>query len=153
MALFARRALKRMLDHLSAQLSEESCQKLADGLNQPSTAPLGFEWETALLFGFSQLGKVGRGLAFVANAQAARQIAASLGRVALEAQQSSPLMMSAEKVVQYGAKQDAFGEAVLLQLVSEDGVPYMFGLPLAAAADLGARLQSESAKASKTGRA
>lgn len=95
----------------------------------------------------------GRGLAFVANAQAARQIAASLGRVALEARQSSPLMMSAEKVVQYGAKQDAFGEAVLLQLVSEDGVPYMFGLPLAAAADLGARLQSESAKASKTGRA
>lgn len=40
MALFARRALKRMLDHLSAHLPDEACQKLAHGLNQPSTAPL-----------------------------------------------------------------------------------------------------------------
>lgn len=95
----------------------------------------------------------GRGLAFVASAPAARQIAASLGRVALEARSSSPQIMSAEKIVQIGAKQDAFGAAVLLQLVSEDGVPYMFALPLAAAADVGARLQAESAKASTTGRA
>jgi type VI secretion system (T6SS) phospholipase Tle1-like effector len=50
MALFARRALKRMLDHLSAHVPYEARQTLAHGLNQPSTAPLGFEWETALLF-------------------------------------------------------------------------------------------------------
>jgi len=57
MALFARRALKRMLDHLSAHLPEEACKKLAHELDH-SSWPLGFEWETALLFGFSQLGKV-----------------------------------------------------------------------------------------------
>jgi len=95
----------------------------------------------------------GRGLAFVAEAAAARQIASSLGRTALQARESGPQMIGAEKVSQYGVKKDAFGEAVLLQLVSEDGVPYMFALPLSAAMDIAARLQTESAKGSGAGRA
>jgi hypothetical protein len=95
----------------------------------------------------------GRGLAFVAEAAAARQIAFSFGRVALETRQSAPQVISAEKISKYGVKKDAFGEAVLLQLVSEDGVPYMFALPLNAAADIADRLQTESAKNPDTGRA
>lgn len=94
----------------------------------------------------------GRGLAFVAEAAAARQIASSLGRVALGARQSGPQMIGAEKVAQYGVKNDAFAEAVLLQLVSEDGVPYMFALPAKAAADVAHRLQTEAAKNPATGR-
>jgi hypothetical protein len=95
----------------------------------------------------------GRGLAFVAEAAAARQIAAALGRMALQARESGPQMVGAEKVSQYGVKKDAFGETVLLQLVSEDGVPYMFALPLNAATDIAARLQTECAKGSGAGRA
>ena len=94
----------------------------------------------------------GRGLAFVADAAAARQIASSLGRMALQAKQAGPQMLGAEKISQYGVKREAFGEAVLLQLVSEDGVPHMFAIPLNAATDIAARLQSESAKSPGTGR-
>lgn len=57
MAIFARRVLQRMLDHLSTHLPCESRKKLAHELDT-SISPLGFEWETALLFGFSHLGKV-----------------------------------------------------------------------------------------------
>lgn len=95
----------------------------------------------------------GRGLAFVADAAAARQIASSLGQMSLQARQASPQMISAEKIAQYGVKREAFGEVVLLQLVSEDGVPHMFALPLHAARDIASRLQTESEKTPKTGRA
>jgi hypothetical protein len=95
----------------------------------------------------------GRGLAFVADAAAARQIASSLGRMALQARQATPQMIGAEKIAQYGVKREAFGEVVLLQLVSEDGVPHMFALPLSAATDIASRLQIESAKNPGTGRA
>lgn len=93
----------------------------------------------------------GRGLAFVAEAAAARQIASSLGRMALDAQRSGPQILGAEKVGKYGVKKDAFGEAVLLQLVSEDGVPNMFAVPPKAAMDIATRLQEESAKEAGTG--
>jgi hypothetical protein len=95
----------------------------------------------------------GRGLAFVAEVTAARQISSALGKMALQAKQSMPLMVGAEKVVQYGVKNDAFGDVVLLQLVSEDGVPYMFALPRSAAGDIATRLSSESERHSETGRA
>jgi hypothetical protein len=95
----------------------------------------------------------GRGLAFVAEAAAARQIASSLGQMALKAQQSKPQMIGAEKVVQYGVKREAFGEVVLLQLISEDGVPHMFAVPLGAATDIATRLQMECAKTPGTSRA
>jgi hypothetical protein len=94
----------------------------------------------------------GRGLAFVADAATARQIASSLGRMALQARQAGPQMLGAEKISQYGVKREAFGETVLLQLVSEDGVPHMFAIPLNAATDIAGRLQVESAKNPGTGR-
>ncbi len=93
----------------------------------------------------------GRGLAFVAEAAAARQIASSLGRMVLDAQRSGPQILGAEKVAKYGVKKDASGETVLLQLVSEDGVPDMFAVPPKAAMDIAARLQTESTKKAGTG--
>jgi len=88
-----------------------------------------------------------------AEAAAARQIASALGTVALKAKQSGSVMIGAEKVAKYGVKADAFGEAILLQLISEDGVPYMFAIPPHAAADIAARLKSESDRKPGTGRA
>ncbi len=93
----------------------------------------------------------GRGLMFAAEAAAARQIAASLGRMALDARGQGPEALAAERVAQYGVQKDAFGEAILLQLVSDDGVPYMFALPAAAATDIARRLQSEGANTTGTG--
>lgn len=46
----------------------------------------------------------GRGLAFVAEAAVARQIASSLGRVALDARPSAPQVIGAEKISKYGVK-------------------------------------------------
>lgn len=95
----------------------------------------------------------GRGLAFVAEAAAARQISSSLGRMALDAKQSGPHTIAAERVTQYGVKRDAFGDAILLQLISDDGVPYMFALPNSAAIDIARRLEAEHARPAGTGRA
>ena len=58
MAMFARRVLQTMLDHLAAHLPPEAREKLARELNRQSSSALGFEWETALLFGFSHIGKI-----------------------------------------------------------------------------------------------
>jgi hypothetical protein len=58
MAMFARRALQGMLDHLAGHLSIEARRKIAHELDQQSGSALGFEWETALLFGLSHLGKI-----------------------------------------------------------------------------------------------
>ncbi len=58
MAMFARRSVQRMLNHLGAHLPAKARTKLAHELNQQSASALGFEWETALLFAFCHLGKV-----------------------------------------------------------------------------------------------
>jgi hypothetical protein len=58
MAMFARRVLQIMLDHLAAHLPFEARKKLAHELNRQSSSALGFEWETALLFSFSHIGKI-----------------------------------------------------------------------------------------------
>ena len=58
MAMFSRRSLQKILDHLAAHLPFSARAKLVHELNQPSTSALGFEWETALLFAFSHIGKV-----------------------------------------------------------------------------------------------
>ena len=58
MAMFARRVLQTMLDHLPAHLPLEARQKLAHELDRQSSSALGFEWETALLFGLSHTGKI-----------------------------------------------------------------------------------------------
>jgi hypothetical protein len=58
MAMFARRVLQTMLDHLAVHLPREARKKLAHELNRQSSSALGFEWETALLFGLSHIGKI-----------------------------------------------------------------------------------------------
>jgi hypothetical protein len=58
MAIFTRRNLQAMLDHLASHLPFEARSKLARELDQRSRSALGFEWETALLFGFSHIGKM-----------------------------------------------------------------------------------------------
>lgn len=58
MAMFTRRALQRMLDHLAAHLPLEAREKLAHEMNRQTGSPLGYEWEAALLFGFSHIGKI-----------------------------------------------------------------------------------------------
>jgi hypothetical protein len=58
MAMFARRVLQSMLDQLAAHLPVEAREKLAHELNRQSRSALGFEWETALLFGFSHIGRI-----------------------------------------------------------------------------------------------
>jgi hypothetical protein len=58
MAMFARRVLQTMLDHLAGHLPFEARKKLAHELNRQSSSALGFEWETALLFSFSHIGKI-----------------------------------------------------------------------------------------------
>lgn len=58
MAMFARRVLQTMLDHLAVHLPIEARGKLAHELNRQASSALGFEWETTLLFGFSHIGKI-----------------------------------------------------------------------------------------------
>jgi hypothetical protein len=58
MAMFTRRVLQTMLDHMAAHLPLEARKKLARELNRQSSSALGFEWETALLFSFSHIGKI-----------------------------------------------------------------------------------------------
>jgi hypothetical protein len=58
MAMFTRRHLQAMLDRLAAYLPLEARRKLAHGHNQKSRSMLGFQWETALLFGFSHIGEI-----------------------------------------------------------------------------------------------
>jgi hypothetical protein len=58
MAMFTRRALQSMLDHLAAHLPLEARNKLVRELDRQSSSALGFEWETALLFGFSHVGQI-----------------------------------------------------------------------------------------------
>ena len=45
------------------------------------------------------------------------------------------------------------GDALLLQLISEDNVPYMFAISTQAASDIAARLTIEGDRSSRTGRA
>ena len=58
MAMFARRVLQTMLDHLVVHLPIEARKKLVHELNRQASSALGFEWETTLLFGFSHIGKI-----------------------------------------------------------------------------------------------
>jgi len=58
MALFARRSLQHLLDELEGALSIEARLKLAHELNRKDASALGFEWELALLYALSRVGKV-----------------------------------------------------------------------------------------------
>lgn len=58
MAMFARRALQAMIFDLEPHVSLEGREKLVRELNQKSRSALAFEWETAVLFALSKVGKV-----------------------------------------------------------------------------------------------
>jgi hypothetical protein len=58
MAMFARRVLQAMLFDLEPHIPLEGREKLARELNRQSPSALGFEWELALLYGLSRIGKV-----------------------------------------------------------------------------------------------
>lgn len=91
---------------------------------------------------------------FVASAASTRQISAGLGRMAADAGRPTHLSPeSPEKVAKFGVKREAFGKAVLLQLISDDGVSFMFTIPPAAAKDIASRLQAEAVKERRHGSA
>jgi hypothetical protein len=98
---------------------------------------------------------------FVVEPHVAEQIAAGLTvlvRGLQNAQRAAGIPFTArpvhaETVTRYGVKADPFAEAVLLQIGTEKDIDYSFAIPKAPAADIGSRLQTESAKAMKPGRA
>jgi hypothetical protein len=95
----------------------------------------------------------GRRLAFVAEIAVAEQISSALGRMAKELRQPGPQTVIAEPIAEYTVQLDAFGEAVILRLVTPHGVPHTFALPADTAAEIGARLKTESEKKRNPGRA
>jgi len=92
-------------------------------------------------------------LAFIAGLSAAEQIASALGRMTQQLRQSKPQNVIAEQVAEYAVQRDPHGGPVLLRLVTPQGIPYTFALPLAAATDIVTRLQIESAKVHPSGNA
>lgn len=56
--IFARRSIQRFIDHLSATLPRSAIAKLIGSLNRNDRTSLDFEWEIAVLFALSQIGKV-----------------------------------------------------------------------------------------------
>jgi|GEM_PF-1660478 hypothetical protein len=101
-----------------------------------------------------------KAFSFVAKIGVAEQIIAGLGRMVhgirearLEKGEANAQTTAAEDVAQYLVQRDPWADRVLLRLVTPQGVPYTFALPASAAADMGARLNAESANRSTTGRA
>ncbi len=96
----------------------------------------------------------GTQLACIADLTAAEQIASALGRMTQQfRQQPKRQNVVAEEISEYAIQRDPQGGPVLLRLVTAQGIPYTFALPLAAAADIAARLQIESAKVRSSGNA
>lgn len=108
MAMFPRRALQRLLDQLKDNLSLEARKKLAHELDRPNASALGYEWELALLFALSRVGKVAYeaahsgtrrpDLAFVAGESGIRFVAdvATISDAGLEAE--NPVMRFSQSV-------------------------------------------------------
>lgn len=85
----------------------------------------------------------GRRVAFVAPLPVAEQISSVLGRMAQQLRQPAPPAAIIEEVAEYEVQKDVCSAAVLLRLVTHQGVPYVFALPPDAAADVGRRLKAE----------
>jgi len=58
MAIFSRRVLQYMINENAKILSKDQLDKHICDLNNADEKSLGFEWEVALIYGFSQIGKV-----------------------------------------------------------------------------------------------
>jgi len=58
MAMFARRSIQRLLDDLKGSISLEARKKLAFEMDRQRPSALGYEWELALVYALSRVGKV-----------------------------------------------------------------------------------------------
>ena len=56
--IFARRSIQRFINHLSETLPRSAITKLVRSLNKNDRTSLDFEWEVAVLFALSQIGKI-----------------------------------------------------------------------------------------------
>ena len=100
----------------------------------------------------------GKQIAFVSKYGPACQLAASLGRMIFELRkildnQKKMETIAAEKVVEVSIQKDKWSDIVLLQLMTENGIPYAFALPLQSATDIADRLKTESSKKAHVGNA
>lgn len=92
----------------------------------------------------------------VANVSAVEQIIAGLARMSAQgaaALKGQPQAAAAETVALVETQRDLVGTATILTLVSDRGVPYRFALSAQQAADIAARLKTESERPRPTGRA
>jgi hypothetical protein len=58
MALFSRRVMRRMVEHLSHHLQPADLKKIVGAINRTDENSLSFEWELAVLVGLSKLGTI-----------------------------------------------------------------------------------------------
>lgn len=97
-------------------------------------------------------------LSFVARYGAAAQVISSLGRMFLELQKilrqkNKMESIAAEELHSTVIYKEKFSDRVILQIVTDKGVPYTFALPTKDAADIADQLKTESAKPTQTGHA
>lgn len=69
MAMFARRSLQRFLNELKDRISWEARMKIAAEMDRKDPSALGFEWELALIYALSQVGRVGYEAQFAGGAR------------------------------------------------------------------------------------
>jgi hypothetical protein len=95
----------------------------------------------------------GTELSCIADFSAAEQMASALGRMTQQFRQSKSQNVTAEQITEYAVQRDPLGGPVLLRLITPQGIPYTFAVPLSAATDIATRLQIESAKVLPSGNA
>jgi hypothetical protein len=94
----------------------------------------------------------GQSLSFVGKVGVVGQIISTLGRMLtglraqLDAQEGKMAVVAAEQVRAAHVQKERWHELVLLQLITPGGVPYLFAIPCRDAADIAARLKTESEK-------
>ena len=92
-------------------------------------------------------------LRFIAKIGVAEQVIAALAPMIRALRQPHSQAISAETVAEYLVQRDAHGGPVIVRLVTPHGVPHTFAIPVDAAADIAARLKTESAKPIRAGNA
>jgi hypothetical protein len=98
---------------------------------------------------FDMVTAEGRTLPFVATYGDAAQVAASLARLLAELRRAleekkGTATVAVEKVTEFHVQGDPGSGFVLVQMMTQNGVPYSFAMPAEAAAALAAKLGSES---------
>ena len=93
----------------------------------------------------------GTTLEFLATQDIAEQIIAALAPMAKALRHAGPQTVAAETIAEYTIQRDVMGGPILVRLVTPEGVPYSFQIPLSAANDIADRLKTESAKPPREG--